>query len=80
MAQAGLRRNIGYVPQDRALINDTLFNNIIWGKPDASEAELVEASQKVEAHDFIVQMEKGYDTAIGESGNCLSGGSGSDSR
>jgi ABC-type protease/lipase transport system fused ATPase/permease subunit len=41
---------------------------------------VVEAPQKANAHDFIVQMEKGYDTVIGESGNCLNGGSGSDSR
>jgi ABC-type protease/lipase transport system fused ATPase/permease subunit len=41
---------------------------------------VVEASQKADTHDFIVQMEKGYDTVIGESGNWLSGGSGSDSR
>jgi ABC-type transport system involved in Fe-S cluster assembly fused permease/ATPase subunit len=73
MAKADLRRNIGYVSQDRVLINDTIFNNIIWGKLGASEAEVIEASQKGDAHDFIVQMEKGYDTVIGESGNRLSG-------
>jgi subfamily B ATP-binding cassette protein MsbA len=74
MAKADLRRNIGYVPQDPALINDTIFNNIVWGKPGASEAEVIESSQKAYAHDFIVQLENGYGTIIGESGNCLSGG------
>jgi subfamily B ATP-binding cassette protein MsbA len=74
MAKSDLRRNIGYVPQDPALINDTVFNNIVWGKPNASEAEAIVASKKAYAHDFILQMPEGYDTVIGESGNCLSGG------
>ncbi|MDR1590784.1 MAG: ABC transporter ATP-binding protein/permease [Puniceicoccales bacterium] len=74
MAKHDLRQNIGYVPQDPALINDTIFNNIIWGNPDASRDEVVRAAQKAYAHDFILQMPNGYDTVIGESGNCLSGG------
>jgi subfamily B ATP-binding cassette protein MsbA len=74
MVKHDLRRNIGYVPQDPALINDTVFNNIIWGRPDASRNEVVRAAQMACAHDFITQMPNGYDTVIGESGNCLSGG------
>jgi subfamily B ATP-binding cassette protein MsbA len=74
MAKYDLRQNIGYVSQDPALINDTVFNNIIWGKPDASRDEVVQAAQKAYAHDFIAKMPNGYDTVIGESGNCLSGG------
>ncbi|MDR1906980.1 MAG: ABC transporter ATP-binding protein/permease [Puniceicoccales bacterium] len=74
MTKYDLRQNIGYVPQDPALINDTVFNNIIWGKPDASQDEVIRAAQNAYAHDFITQMPNGYDTVIGESGNCLSGG------
>jgi subfamily B ATP-binding cassette protein MsbA len=74
MTKYDLRQNISYVPQDPALINDTVFNNIIWGKPDASREEVIEAAQKAYAHDFIAQMPEGYDTLIGESGNCVSGG------
>jgi subfamily B ATP-binding cassette protein MsbA len=74
MAKYDLRQNIGYVPQDPALINDTVFNNIILGRSDASRDEVVRAAQSAYAHDFIVQMPNGYDAVIGESGNCLSGG------
>ncbi|MDR0418572.1 MAG: ABC transporter ATP-binding protein/permease [Puniceicoccales bacterium] len=74
MAKYDLRQNIGYVPQDPALINDTVFNNIIWGRPDASYDDVVRAAQEAYAHDFITKMPNGYDTVIGESGNCLSGG------
>jgi subfamily B ATP-binding cassette protein MsbA len=74
MAKYDLRQNIGYVPQDPALINDTVFNNIIFGKLDASRDEVIEAAKSAYAHDFIIQMPNGYDTMIGESGSCLSGG------
>ncbi|MDR2812293.1 MAG: ABC transporter ATP-binding protein/permease [Puniceicoccales bacterium] len=74
MMKYDLRKNIGYVPQDPALINDTIFNNIIWGKPDASRDEVVQATRKAYAHDFITKMPNDYNTRIGESGNCLSGG------
>jgi subfamily B ATP-binding cassette protein MsbA len=74
MTQYDLRQNIGYVPQDPALINATVCDNILWGRPDASRAEVIAAAKKAHAHDFIIQMPSGYDTVIGESGNCLSGG------
>ncbi|MDR2806970.1 MAG: ABC transporter ATP-binding protein/permease [Puniceicoccales bacterium] len=74
MLKHDLRRNIAYVPQDPTLINDTVYNNIIWGKLDATREEVIAATQKAYAHDFIMQMPKGYDTLIGEEGNCLSGG------
>jgi ABC-type multidrug transport system fused ATPase/permease subunit len=74
MKKYDLRQNIGYVPQDPALINDTVFNNIIWGKPDASQDEVIGAAQNAYAHDFITQIPNRYDTVIGESGNYLSGG------
>jgi subfamily B ATP-binding cassette protein MsbA len=74
MLKHDLRRNIAYVPQDPTLINDTVYKNIIWGKPDASREEVIEAAEKAYAHDFISQMAEGYDTLIGENGNSLSGG------
>jgi subfamily B ATP-binding cassette protein MsbA len=74
MLKRDLRRNIAYVPQDPTLINDTVYNNIIWGKPGASREEVISAAQQAYAHDFILQMPNGYDTLIGEGGRTLSGG------
>lgn len=74
LTQKDLRRHISYVPQDPAMINDTIFNNIIWGRLDATKEEVIEAAQRAYAHDFIMQMPNGYETLIGEDGKCLSGG------
>lgn len=69
-----LRRNIGIVQQDVYLFAGTVLENIKYGKPDASEEEVIEAAKNANAHDFIVALEKGYDTYVGERGVKLSGG------
>lgn len=69
-----LRRNIGIVQQDIYLFNASVRENILYGKPDATEEEIVEAAKRANIHDFIMTMEKGYDTEIGEQGVKLSGG------
>ena len=69
-----LREQIGLVTQETFLFNDTVANNIGYGKTGASLDEVIEAAQRAHAHDFIVQMPKQYETVIGESGMKLSGG------
>jgi len=69
-----LRRCIGIVFQESFLFNDTIANNIAFGVPQASFEEIVEAAKLAQAHDFITEMEHGYDTIIGERGVTLSGG------
>ena len=65
---------IGLVPQETLLFGGTVRENILYGKLDATESELKEAAQKANAHEFITNMEKGYDTIVGEKGTKLSGG------
>ncbi|MEK7602277.1 MAG: ABC transporter ATP-binding protein [Patescibacteria group bacterium] len=72
--QESLRRAIGFVPQESILFHRTLRDNILYGKPDATKEELIEASKKAHAHDFISQLPLGYDTFVGERGVKLSGG------
>jgi subfamily B ATP-binding cassette protein MsbA len=69
-----LRNTMGIVGQEAVLFNDTLFNNIAFGKPEASMKEVEEAAKIANAHEFIIQTEKGYQTTIGERGSRLSGG------
>ncbi len=69
-----LRRNIGVVHQDVYLFAGTILENIRYGKPEASQEEIIDAAKKANAHDFIMEMEKGYDTYVGERGVKLSGG------
>jgi subfamily B ATP-binding cassette protein MsbA len=69
-----LRQQLGIVTQESILFNDTIFNNISFGKPDATEEEVIEAAKVANAHDFILQAENGYQTSIGERGSKLSGG------
>ncbi len=71
---SSLRRNIGVVQQDVYLFAGTVLENIRYGKPDASETEIVEAAKKANAHDFIMALPNGYDTDIGQRGVKLSGG------
>ena len=65
---------IALVPQETLLFGGTVRENILYGKLDATESELKEAAQKANAHEFITNMEKGYDTIVGEKGTKLSGG------
>jgi subfamily B ATP-binding cassette protein MsbA len=69
-----LRQQIALVTQETVLFNDTVRHNIAYGKPEATQAELEEAATIALAHDFIMQMPKGYDTVVGERGIFLSGG------
>lgn len=69
-----LRKNIGIVQQDVYLFAGTVMENILYGKPGASHEEVIEAARKANAHDFIMELEKGYDTYVGERGVKLSGG------
>jgi ATP-binding cassette subfamily B protein len=71
---SSLRRNVGVVQQDVYLFAGTVFDNICYGKPNASIAEIVEAAKKANAHDFIMGLLDGYDTDIGQRGVKLSGG------
>ena len=69
-----LRGHIGIVSQDPALFSTTIRENILFGRPDAGETEMVAAAQQAEAHGFIMELEGGYDTLVGEKGVRLSGG------
>ena len=69
-----LRQNIGIVQQDIYLFNSSIRENILYGKLDASDEEIVEAAKRANIHDYIMSLENGYDTVIGERGVRLSGG------
>lgn len=69
-----LLTNISMVFQNVYLFNDTVRSNILFGKPDATEEEMIAAAKKARCHDFITALPNGYDTVIGEGGGTLSGG------
>ena len=69
-----LRQNIGIVQQDVYLFNSSIRENILYGKLDATEEEVIEAAKRANIHDYIMSLENGYDTQIGERGVRLSGG------
>ena len=69
-----LLTNISMVFQNVYLFNDTIRANICFGKPDATEAEMIDAAKKARCHDFIMALPQGYDTVVGEGGGTLSGG------
>ena len=69
-----VRRNIGIVQQDVFLFVGTIRDNILYGRPDATEEEVYEAAKRANIHDYVMTLEKGYDTEIGERGVKLSGG------
>lgn len=69
-----LRNQIGLVQQDNILFSDTVKENILLGRPTATDEEVVEAAKMANAHDFIMNLPKGYDTEVGERGVKLSGG------
>ncbi len=68
------RQLFGMVTQESILFNDTVFNNLTLGKPDATLEEVIQAAKIANAHEFIEKLDKGYDTNIGEGGGKLSGG------
>lgn len=69
-----LRSNIGMVQQDVYLFSGTVRENIVYGKPDATEQEVIDAAKAAGAYDFIMNLENGFDTYVGERGVMLSGG------
>ncbi len=69
-----LRQQLGYVPQDVLLFSDTLKNNITWGKPEATHAEIIQAAKRAEIYESIQQFPKQMETMLGEKGVTLSGG------
>ncbi len=74
VTQDSIRENIAVVPQEPMLFHRTIRENIAYGKPDATDREIIEVAMKAEAHEFISKLEKGYDTLVGERGVKLSGG------
>ena len=74
VTQASIHENIGIVQQDVFLFADTIFENIRYGKPDATMEEVVEAAKKAEIYEDILAMPQGFDTYVGERGTLLSGG------
>ena len=74
LTQHSLRRNIGIVQQDVFLFADTVFENIRYGRPDATMEEVVEAAKKAEIYEDIMAMPEGFNTYVGERGTLLSGG------
>ena len=70
----GLMEHISMVFQDVYLLNDTVYNNILLGKPDATREQVIKVSKIARCHDFIDKMKSGYETVIGEGGATLSGG------
>lgn len=69
-----LRSSIGIVQQDVYLFSGTIYENIVYGRPDASREEVIEAAKRAGAHEFILGLKDGYDTYVGERGVKLSGG------
>lgn len=69
-----LRRNIGVVQQDVYMFGGSIRDNIAYGKPDATDAEIIEAAKQANIHDFIESLPEGYDSYVGERGTRLSGG------
>lgn len=74
LKQDSLRQHIGIVQQDVYLFTGTIMENIRYGRLDASDEEVIEAAKKANAHDFIMELEQGYDTDCGQRGVKLSGG------
>jgi ATP-binding cassette subfamily B protein len=74
LTQKSLRRAIGIVPQDTVLFNDTIYYNILYGRPEATQAEVEEAARLAHIHDFVASLPDGYRTRVGERGLKLSGG------
>ena len=74
VTQTSLHAQIGVVPQDPVLFNDTIRYNIAYGKANATEAEIITAAKAARIHDFVIRLPEGYETKVGERGLKLSGG------
>ena len=74
LKQLNLREQIGIVPQDTVLFNESIYYNIAYGEPDATKKDVIEVAKASKLHTFIVSLDKGYDTTVGERGLKLSGG------
>ena len=74
VTQASLREKIAYVPQEPLLFHRSVRENIAYGRPDATDAEIERAAKKAGAYDFIIKLQDGFDTMVGERGVKLSGG------
>ncbi len=74
VTQDSLRKNISFVPQDAALFNRTILENIKYAKPTATKKEVIAAAKKANIHEFIMSLPKGYNTLVGNNGIKLSGG------
>lgn len=74
ISQDSLRTAIGIVPQDTVLFNDSLYNNLLYGRPDATRAEVEQAVKQAQLEQFIQHLPHGYETQVGERGLKLSGG------
>lgn len=74
MTTESLLENISVVFQNVYLFNDTVFNNVAFGKKGATKEDVIAACKKARCHEFISALENGYDTVIGEGGSTLSGG------
>lgn len=74
VTQQSLHNAIGIIPQEPSLFHRTIMENIRYGRPDATDHEVVEAAKKAHAHDFIIAQPQGYQTMVGERGTKLSGG------
>lgn len=74
LTQSSVRAAIGIVPQDTVLFNDTIFYNIAYGRPDATEEQVLQAARSAHIHEFIASLPQGYETMVGERGLKLSGG------
>lgn len=74
VSQHELRQNIAVVSQEPILFSDSIYNNLLLGKPDATREEVENALRRAAAYDFVMSLENGWDTAVGERGGRLSGG------
>jgi len=71
--QDSVRRSIAFIPQDPSLFHRSIRDNIAYGKPDATDEEVQNAAKLAQAHEFILELDSGYDTLVGERGVKLSG-------
>lgn len=74
VTQLSLRASIGIVPQDTVLFNDSIYYNIAYGQPDATDEQVIQAARSAHIHEFVSSLPDGYDTIVGERGLKLSGG------